>query len=287
MAKRPRIDPIISACLIFISAQALTLFISFRVKEFVEAEGITSPRLSAGLPIAYFFGVVVLMGLVLFLIPVSKLRIVLKIMFGTLFTWGTFVVLALVTPVLISALAAIMAGFVWLFRPRVWLHNVLMVLALVSAASVFGFMLAPWAAMVAMLVISVYDVVAVRFGYMLWMANRLSQTDSLPVFLIPRGIAAWNLSLRGGFRKVFEGEAGEREFSILGGGDIGLPLLLVVSVFFGYGLAGSMMVGAFAVIGLICAYLIQLLFLKGKPMPAMPPISVLSLIGFLIVQSSR
>ncbi len=281
--KRPRIDPLFGAVLIFAVAQVLTLYIAFREKDFVEANQITSPQASAGLPIAYFLGVAALMGLVLFLIPISRLRIVLKIMFTFLFGWGAFVALALCLPVIIAAVVSAAAGLLWLFRPRVWLHNALMVLALVSAAAVFGFVLSPWATMLSMLVLSVYDVLAVRFGYMMWMAKRLSESESLPVFLIPRRISTWNLNLRGtGFSKLFE-DAAEREFSILGGGDIGFPLLLVVSVFFAHGFTGSLIVSGFSLLGLISAYLIQLFFLKGRPMPALPPISVLSLIGFVIV----
>jgi len=81
---------------------------------------------------------------------------------------------------------------------------------------------------------------------------------------------------------LFTDKSGEREFSILGGGDIGFPLLLVVSVFFAYGFISSVIVAVFSLFGLIAAYWIQLVFLKGKPMPALPPIFFVSLIGFLI-----
>jgi presenilin-like A22 family membrane protease len=77
-------------------------------------------------------------------------------------------------------------------------------------------------------------------------------------------------------------ESDEREYSILGGGDIGFPLMLSVSVFFGPGLADAVLVGVFALMGLMAAFLIQMLWLKGKPMPALPPIAGLSLIGFLL-----
>jgi len=135
-----------------------------------------------------------------------------------------------------------------------------------------------------MLVISVYDVLAVRLGYMLWMVKRLSESGTLPAFVIPRRISAWNLNLKeAGFKKLFEDVSAEMEFSILGGGDIGFPLLLIVSVFFVYGFTSSAIVAVFSLLGLVSAYLIQLFLLKGKPMPALPPISFLSLIGFLIV----
>ena len=61
--------------------------------------------------------------------------------------------------------------------------------------------------------------------------------------------------------------------------------MLAVSVFFATNLASAVFVGVFALVGLMSAFLIQLLWLKGKPMPALPPIALLSLIGFLIASS--
>jgi hypothetical protein len=61
--------------------------------------------------------------------------------------------------------------------------------------------------------------------------------------------------------------------------------MLAVSVFFKEGLAGGIIVGGFALIGLMGAFLIQLLWLKDKPVPALPPIALASLIGLLIAQS--
>jgi presenilin-like A22 family membrane protease len=131
-----------------------------------------------------------------------------------------------------------------------------------------------------MLVISVYDVLAVRFGYMMWMVKRLSVSDTLPAFVIPKSMAGWNLDLRRA--ELFE-DRPEREFSILGGGDVGFPLLLTVSVFFAYGFTRALVVAGFALLGLAAAYGVQRVLLKGRPTPALPPIAVLSGIGLLIV----
>ena len=284
MQKRARLEPFLWGSLILITCQALTLYVAFQEKHFVETYQITPPQISLGLPVVYFFAVVVLLGAILLLVPVDKLRIAFRIMFTFLFAWGMFITLALSLPILPASLISIGGGLMWLFRPRVWLHNLLMIFTLASVGAVFGFLLSPWTAISFMLVISVYDVLAVRFGYMLWMAKRLSESGTLPAFVIPRRISAWNLNLKEeGFKKLFEDESAEREFSILGGGDIGFPLLLVVSVFFVYGFTSSIVVAAFSLLGLISAYLIQLFFLRGKPMPALPPITFASLIGFLIV----
>ncbi len=284
MKKRARLDPFLWGSLILITCQTFTLYVAFQEKHFVETYQITPPQISLGLPVVYFFAVVVLLGAVLFLVPVDKLRIAFRIMFTFLFAWGMFITLALSLPILAASLISIAGGLMWFFRPRVWLHNLLMIFTLASVGAVFGFLLSPWTAISFMLVISVYDILAVRFGYMLWMAKRLSESGTLPAFVIPRRISAWNLNLKEeGFKKLFEDGSGEREFSILGGGDIGFSLLLVVSVFFVYGFTSSVVVAAFSLLGLISAYLIQLFFLKGKPMPALPPITFVSLIGFLIV----
>ena len=171
----------------------------------------------------------------------------------------------------------------WLFKPKVWLHNLLLLLALVSVGLVYGYLLAPWTAMLFLLVIAVYDAISVRFGHMMWMAQKLSESNVLPAFVIPRIKPNWNQNLKNtGFKKLFEDRA-EREFSILGGGDIGFPLLLAVSVFFVYGYTAAIIVAAFSVVGLIGAYLVQAFILKGKPTPALPTIAAASLIGFLIV----
>jgi presenilin-like A22 family membrane protease len=159
-----------------------------------------------------------------------------------------------------------------------------MIFTLAGVGALFGLILSPWTAVAFMLVISVYDVLSVRWGYMLWMVKRLSQSEALPAFVIPRRISMWRLNLReAGLKKLLEEGPTEREFSVLGGGDIGFPLILVVSVFFVYGFTSSIIVAAFSLLGLISAFLIQLLFFQGKPMPALPPIALVSIIGFLIV----
>jgi len=284
MEKRLKLSPPFWSSLILIASQAFTLYVAFREKDFIEANRITPPEISLEVSVAYFFGAVALLGVILFLVPISKLRIALRIMFAFLFSWGMFIALGLSLPIPAASLISVAGGLMWLFMPRVWLHNLLMIFALVSLGSVFGFLLSPWTAIFLMLVISIYDILAVRFGYMLWLAKRLSDSETLPAFVIPRRTSSWNLNLRqAGFKQLFEDSSAEREFSILGGGDIGFPLLLVVSVFFSYGFTSSAIVAGFSVLGLIGAYWIQLFFLRGKPMPALPPIFFMSLIGFLII----
>lgn len=280
---RQRLYPVIWSIIILVVAQAATLAIALQQKTFVEENQIVAPEVSLGFPVAYFFGTIIIMGLILFLIPVYVLKRVLKALFTLVYCWGIFIVLGLTLTLIPAVLISVAAGVVWFFVPLVWFHDLLLVLALVSAGSVFGFILSPWTVMILMLLIAVYDFVAVRFGYMLWMAKKMAESETLPAFILPKKLSDWNLNLKkSGFDELTKDKP-EREFSVLGGGDIGFPLMLLVSVFFGYGYIGSLIVAVFSLLGLVCAYLIQWFWLKGKPTPALPPIAGFSLIGLLIV----
>jgi hypothetical protein len=42
-------------------------------------------------------------------------------------------------------------------------------------------------------------------------------------------------------------------------------------------------VAVFGLVGLVSVYAIQAIFFKGKPMPALPPIAVFTLLGLIII----
>jgi presenilin-like A22 family membrane protease len=280
---KSKINPFLWGGLTIIAGLALTLYTAPQQKAYVEGHDITPPTVSSGFGIAYFFGVVAVMALVLFIIPLSKLKLVFRLLFALMFAWGVFIITVLTLPYPAAYPIAVIAGIAWLLWARVWLHNLVLLIALASAGSVFGSLFSPWAFLILMAVIAVYDFLAVRFGFMVWMVDRLSQTVTLPAFIYPKKIKEWALSLKTvRVNELAAKPADEREYSLLGGGDIGFPLMLTSSVFFKDGLNSAMLVGAFALVGLMSAFLIQLVWLKGKPMPALPPIAFFCLIGFLI-----
>jgi presenilin-like A22 family membrane protease len=276
---------------------------------------------SLGAILIYFFAVVLVMAVVLFVIPLSALKIFFRGLFAFLFAWGIFIVQVFWMPLIPSIIIAVVIGVLWFFKPRIWLHNIIMILTMVSLGAVFGRLVSPWTAMILLLVIALYDFLAVRFGFMTWMAKRMESSDSLPAFVIPASFGEW----KGSIKKPKTGDTNEAasiketaviketpsayettsvhetagikdtasakirnnperfNHSILGGGDIGFPLLLTSAVYFALGLNSALLVAIFSLAGLICAYLIQSYIIKGKPMPALPPIAVLSLIGLLLV----
>jgi presenilin-like A22 family membrane protease len=305
-----RLNPIYWSIIFFVVAQIITFTVITHEEVFLEKNNIYIPPppadtvsvwpqptvgpsgeveqtpvySSLGPILIYFFSVVIVLGLILFFIPMWLLQKVLRGLFAFLFSWAVFIITIIWIPFPAAVAVAAVVGLGWFFFPKVWLHNIAMVLAMVGVAAVFGKMLSPWTAMILLLALAIYDFVAVRFGYMLWMAKKMSDSNTLPAFLIPKSISEWKDSLKEkSVSKLADQEPAERKFSILGGGDIGFPLLLISSVYFSHDFNSAVVVAAFSMVGLVAAFLIQMAFLKGKPMPALPPIAVLCLIGLFII----
>ncbi|MBN1693455.1 MAG: hypothetical protein JW845_07885 [Dehalococcoidales bacterium] len=283
---KSRIGPYVWSALVMCLSLALSLFVAVHEKRFTEEQQITSPDVSLWPIVVYFFGVVVVMSVILFLIPLDKLRLFFRILFALMFAWGVFIVSYFFMPDPVAYALAGIAALLWLFWARIWLHDLLLLVALAAAGAIFGFIFSPWTFMIFMLIIAAYDVLAVRFGLMVWMADKLSGTASLPAFIFPRKTKDLALNIKAVQVGELKKEAAEkREHTVLGGGDIGFPLMLANSVYFAYNMWSAVLVGAFAVVGLMGAFIIQKTWLKGKPMPALPPIAAASLIGFLIASN--
>jgi presenilin-like A22 family membrane protease len=119
---------------------------------------------------------------------------------------------------------------------------------------------------------------------MVWMATKLSDSETLPAFFIPGNLKDWKISLKGSAIKSVFLTGEEKQFSILGGGDIFFPLWLSATVWFAAGMWMALLVAGFSLLGLIVTYLIHFFIQKGKPTPALPAIFVCSLIGLLLVR---
>jgi presenilin-like A22 family membrane protease len=308
--KRPvKLNTIYLGLLLFVVAQVLILVVAPRIDPFLDendidiptqppapiawwpgevtlpsGEVIDVPANSALGPILiYVFVAVGVLGITLYKIPLRALRVLLRLLFALLFSWGAFIATVFYVPLPLAIAIAVAFGTFWFLVPFVWLHNLVLILAVSSLGAVFGRFITPWTAMGIILALAVYDFLAVRFKFMLWMADRLSEVNALPAVIIPKNYSEWNLNLKKHGEKMIELNPAEREYSILGGGDIAFPCLLTASVYFAQGFKPSAIIAAFGLLGLGSVYAIQAIFLKGKPMPALPPIAASTLVGLLII----
>lgn len=307
--KKPvKLNTVYLGLLLFIVAQMLILLVAPRIDPFLgknnieiptqppapiawwpgnvtlpSGETVNVPTNSALGPILiYIFAAVAVLGITLSKIPLTALKILLRLLFALLFSWGAFIATVFYLPLPVAVAIAVVFGTFWFLIPLVWLHNLVLILAVSSLGAVFGRFITPWTAMAIILALAIYDFLAVRFRFMLWMSDRLSQINALPALIIPKNYSEWNFNLKKR-EKIIEMNPAAREYSILGGGDIAFPCLLTASVYFAQGLKPAAIIAVFGLLGLVSVYAIQAKFLKGKPMPALPPIAAFTLIGLLII----
>jgi len=307
--KRPvKLNTVYLGLLLFVVAQILILLVAPRIDPFLEENDIDIPTQPSA-PISWWPGEVTLpdgevievpahsalgpiliyilaaaavLGLTLSKIPLTALKVLLRLLFALLFSWGALIATVFYLPLPVAVAIAVVFGTFWFLIPLVWLHNLVLILAVSSLGAVFGRFITPWTAMAVILALAVYDFLAVRFRFMLWMADRLSQINALPALIIPKNYSEWNFNLKKR-EKIIEVNPADREYSILGGGDIAFPCLLTASVYFAQGLVPAVIIAVFGLLGLVSVYAIQARFLKGKPMPALPPIAAFTLVGLLII----
>jgi presenilin-like A22 family membrane protease len=312
--KKSNINPIVWGLLLFIVAQVLTLLLVQRIDPFLDEIGVYVPTQpeqpvtvwpgevtlpsgeviqtpaysSLGPILLYFAGVVAVLGLVFAIIPLSWLKSLLRLVFALIFSWGTFIMAVMWLPLEFALGAALVVGLIWFFIPRVWFHNAAMILSFVSMGAVFGRFITPWTGMIMIGVLAIYDYLAVKTGFMIWMADKMSQTSALPALIIPRYPGEWGASLKQkGIQTLAQTQAADRKYSIVGGGDISFPCLLTASVYFSQaqGLEPGIIMAVAGTVGLGGAYFIQKVFAKGNPVPALPPIAVSVLAGLLLIQA--
>jgi presenilin-like A22 family membrane protease len=218
---------------------------------------------SVGPVVIYFAAVVAAMAIILAVIPLWALRYALRLLFALLFSWGAFILGVFYLPLPVAIIIAVAFGAAWFLVPLVWLHNLVLIMALTALGAVFGRFIAPWTAVVLIVILAVYDFLAVRFGFMIWMADKLANTDALPALVIPRNHKEWGLNLKhDGIRGLNEEKPAGHRYSILGGGDIAFPGLLTASVYFSQGLTPAIIIAFCGLAGLIGAYTMQACFLK-------------------------
>ncbi len=266
-----------SSLLTLAACEALAVAVSLREQQYLEDNpDVVLPVVTAGQPLIYFFTAVVVMGLALAFLPVAVLKFVLKGLFLALYGWGVFVILALSIPTILAAAIAVAGALAWLKWPRLWLHNLLLGLSLVGYGSVFGLLLPPVAALSIMAVISVYDLVSVRSGHMMWMVRKMSGVTIIPAFVFPKSGADWSMSMN----DVKLDDEDDRIVSLLGGGDVAFSLVLLISVLAAGDLGAAALMAGILLIGLLSVFWVQRVFFKGGPTPAMPPITVVAALGY-------
>lgn len=188
--------------------------------------------------------------------------------------WGGMTILNLLLPVFGAVLIIGALLIWWLEKPIVLGHDILMVLGLSGAASFFGLGFQPAIVVLLLLVFSFYDFIAVyKTKHMIKMAKDMIDKKVVLGFIIPKKIKYFRESLK-------ELKPGGN-FFILGGGDIVFPNLLAVSVI-PSGLLKAFIVVIFSLAGSLLSYWLFMRQTDAEPIPALPPVALLAIIGYFV-----
>lgn len=229
-------------------------------------------------PLFLFGNIIVATVAILIMIRISKNSIrVLEGFVIFVSSWLTFDVLIPVDLWYVSLgfiLAALLV--IWkIIRPTILNQNIAAVISGAGVGSLIGASLGIIPAMIFMLILSVYDFVAVFVTkHMVHMAKALTQRPTSFTIAAPpsiKSMAYSNVKRRGSKKfHVFQ----------LGVGDMVIPLMFAVSVLSRYSIANSVASIAGSAIALLA--LIYYVGKNPRPLPALPFITFGALAGFLV-----
>ncbi len=190
------------------------------------------------------------------------------------------VALSAFIPTAAAFLVSLVAALWKIFKPNVWIQNFTELFIYGGLAAIFSPMFNLWSISILLILIAVYDAYAVwKSKHMVTLAKSQAKSKIFAGLLIP-----YKLGKKLG-KKVSEGAAARQvptkvRTAILGGGDIGFPLIFAGVVLKQLGLWQSLVIPFFALAGLAL-----LLFIadEKKFYPAMPFISAGCLVGLGVV----
>ena len=186
---------------------------------------------------------------------------------------------------LIAAVLALILAFVKTFRPTPLLNNFTEIFIYGGLAAIFVPIINVFAAFALLFLISVYDIIAVRHTkHMVKLAEFQAKSKVFAGLLLPygkgKGIAAEGKGI------IKDREKGR--IAVLGGGDIGFPLLFAGAVMKELMLTDPEPIGFLKTLIIPVFVTLALLYLlikgdKNKFYPAMPYLTVGCVVGYTVV----
>jgi presenilin-like A22 family membrane protease len=218
--------------------------------------------------------------LILFLVKFLKFkkgkRIIFKILFVVAIFFAGLIFLECWLPEPIPLLFLFLLFFWWWKFPSVFNQDILMILGMAGAGSALGLSLTPEVVITLLIIFSIYDFIAVyKTKHMVEMAKEMVESKAILALIVPPNISRFKESLK---EIQFGGN-----FLILGGGDVIFPLLFCASLI-PFGILNSLIIAIFSLIGLFASFCLLFHQKIRQPIPALPPIALFSIIGFLITR---
>ena len=252
----------------FILIGVLSIFSVAKIYEFGEFS--KAPILWWQFLLAFGIGTAIILSLIRIMHGGFFLRIffLLALFSGTLITLNIF---------LNNTLSLIFSLFfitIYIFYPYVWFHNFILILTLPGIAAMLGASITPYAAVILLIFMSVYDYIAVyKTKHMVKMAKAMITGRAIFAMIYPERVSGFKSHLN----KAHPGEG----FMMLGTGDFVFPIIMATSAF-SISASAAWTVLMISLLGLLLMHLIFSLQKVRRPMPALPPLAAFAILGFLL-----
>ncbi len=262
---------------LFLLTLILGVFSAQRIIKILELTEVSLPKVSLW---DFFFYFLLITAFVVFLTLVKRFQRAKSVVYKSIFVLAVFGGGVMILSVWLTDIPAlIIMGFLiyfWFKKPKIYLHNLVIILGLAGAGSLLGLQLTPEIVIILLVVFSIYDFIAVyKTKHMVKMAKEMIKKEVILGFVV-------SLSLSDFSEKIEKVKPGG-QFLILGGGDVAFPLLLAASLV-RESILSSLIVVGFSLLGLFLSFLLFSFQKVRAPIPALPPIALFSVIGYLIVR---
>lgn len=256
---------------LFAIGQVLALVVAYELKSLAPMKQVTTyGGVFDIFSFLMFFFAATLFLVILF--QFHKGRFVYRAIFIATVFLGLFKLFEMIFPSSLSALVAIVFILGLYIIPTVWAHDLIIVLAAAGIGPLFGLQLRWDVAASLLVILSVYDIVAVFVTkHMIPLAHALLKHQASFALLIPEQL--------NGFRSPLTSVVPGSGFLILGGGDLIIPMIFSTSVFL-----TNRQLAWWSVCGMFVGFLLNHLFLvlHRKPIPALPLITLGAFFGIAV-----
>ena len=246
----------------------LSIFSVAKISEFSEI----SPTLISWWQFLLAFGVGT--AVILGLIRIMHGGLFLRIFFLLALFSGIFITMNIFLSNIWSLIFSLLLVVAYSFYPYVWFHNLVLILTLPGIAAVLGASITPYAAVILLIFMSVYDYIAVyKTEHMVKMAKAMIAGRAIFAMIYPEHWHGFKVHLN----RAHPGEG----FMMLGTGDFVFPIIMATSAF-SISAVAAWTVLIISLLGLLLMHLIFSLQKVRRPMPALPPLAAFAILGFVL-----
>ncbi len=264
----------IKEVILFGSTLALGIFVSVKYLAFLSTAELLQP---SSITIGDLVSLVIILGLVWLLSRLPRFAAGMFWVFLSLIIFsGTQIAALSFVSFPWDIMIALGVLLIFILVRIVIVHDLAIILAVAGMGAMIGLEITPSVAIIACILLSFYDIIAVyKTRHMVRMAEGMIRSGAIFGFIIPASFGSF-------FARSRETQARiGRDFTILGSGDIGLPIVFVSSLV-RQSVSEAVITAAFVLIGLLITHIIFVSQKKRQPMAALPPIATMTILGYVV-----